>query len=236
MRGRKAASVPKLAELDTTPLHERAYQEIKEALMSGHFHPGQKLTSRTLAKALGISDMPVRSALLRLSAQQALTLTPSGIAKVPNMFKERFAELMALRVVLEGRATEQVADKASKSQLRTIEKLCHELTSAARNEDIARYLTKNKEFKFAIYNIAPNSTLLFLIEILWLQVGPFLTRYAGQFEGKLTGILEIDYHEDAVAALKARASAAARTAIEQDIAEGAKFLLEHAKFEADQPS
>lgn len=233
MRARKAATIPKLAELDTTPLHERAYQEIKEALMSGRFLPGQKLTSRTLAKALGISDMPVRSALLRLSAQQALSLTPSGIATVPNISKERFAELMALRVLLEGRATEQVADKATKSQIRTIEKLCHELTSAARDEDIARYLTKNKEFKFAIYNIAPNPTLLFLIEIMWLQVGPFLTRYAGQFDGTLTGILEIDYHEDAVAALKAKAPSAARIAIERDIAEGARFLLENVEFESE---
>jgi len=233
MTGRKVAAIPKLAELDTTPLHERAYQEIKDALMSGRFLPGQKLTSRTLAKALGISDMPVRSALLRLSAQQALMLTPSGIATVPNMSRERFAELMALRVVLEGRATEQVADKASKQQLRAIEKLCHDLTSAARDEDIARYLMKNKEFKFAIYNIAPNPALLFLIEVMWLQVGPFLTRYAGQFDGTLTGILEIDYHEDAVSALKARAPSVARTAIERDIAEGAKFLLENAEFETD---
>ncbi|RUW66422.1 GntR family transcriptional regulator, partial [Mesorhizobium sp. M2A.F.Ca.ET.067.02.1.1] len=57
-----------LTAVDTVPLHEKVYLELVRALMSGQLQPGQKLTSRKLAKELGTSDMPVRSAFTRLQA------------------------------------------------------------------------------------------------------------------------------------------------------------------------
>ncbi|MGY9050084.1 hypothetical protein P775_14000 [Puniceibacterium antarcticum] len=50
----------------TQPLHEVVYARLRHAIMSGLIAPGRKLTSRKLARELGTSDMPVRSALLRL--------------------------------------------------------------------------------------------------------------------------------------------------------------------------
>ncbi|RWX57881.1 GntR family transcriptional regulator, partial [Mesorhizobium sp. M2A.F.Ca.ET.039.01.1.1] len=47
-----------LTAVDTVPLHEKVYLELVRALMSGQLQPGQKLTSRKLAKELGTSDMP----------------------------------------------------------------------------------------------------------------------------------------------------------------------------------
>ena len=41
MPARQANELP-LSELDATPLHEKVYQEIKDALMSGQFHPGHE--------------------------------------------------------------------------------------------------------------------------------------------------------------------------------------------------
>ncbi len=125
------------------------------------------------------------------------------------------------------------ADAVGEASLQLGEKLLVAGLAAAKDGDISKYLIMNKEFKFAIYEAASNATLLFLIEILWLQVGPFLTRYADQFEGGLSGILEIDHHEEAVAALERGDGAAARAAIEQDIRDGAAYLLEHAVFDGN---
>src|SRR3546814_9744932 len=49
-----------------------AYEALKQALISGHFMPGQKLTLRMLAEALGMSVTPVREAIHRLTAERAL--------------------------------------------------------------------------------------------------------------------------------------------------------------------
>ena len=56
------------------PLHERTYQELKTAIMSGKFMPGEKLTVRGLSEELGVSAMPARAAILRLAAEKALAL------------------------------------------------------------------------------------------------------------------------------------------------------------------
>ena len=56
--------------------------------MSGQLQPGQRLTSRKPAKELGASDMPVRSAAIRLQAPGALSPMPKGNVEVPLISAE----------------------------------------------------------------------------------------------------------------------------------------------------
>ncbi|SMH36730.1 GntR family transcriptional regulator [Mesorhizobium australicum] len=219
-----------LNAVDAVPLHEKVYQEIVKALMSGQFAPGQKLTSRKLAAELGTSDMPVRSALSRLQSLRALSALPNGSMEVPPMTADAFRQLMETRAVLEGAATEAATGLINGNNLRTVRRNCNALTEAARAGDIELYLRLNYEFKFSIYRHCGNDCMIFLIETLWMQVGPFLRSYASTFAGDLSGILEIDYHEEALAALEAKDAARARDAIIRDIREGAAYLLKYAHF------
>ena len=116
-----------LTTIDTVPLHEKVYLELVRALMSGQFHPGQKLTSRKLAKELGTSDMPVRSAFMRLQALRALKLMPNGSMEVPTISAEEFAQLSQTRIILEGAATEMAAARINGNALRTVRRTSAEL-------------------------------------------------------------------------------------------------------------
>ena len=219
-----------LTALDTIPLHEKVYLELVRALMSGQLQPGQKLTSRKLAKELGTSDMPVRSAFMRLQALRALSPMPNGSVEVPTISAERFQQLTDVRTVLEGTATELATKLINGNNLRAIRRHCTELTQAARSGDIDDYLRKNHDFKFSIYRHCGNEQMIFLIETVWMQVGPFLRNLSVGFEDDLAGILGIDYHEEVVAAIEAGDSGRARTAIVRDIDEGASHILSQVKF------
>ncbi|RUW19790.1 GntR family transcriptional regulator, partial [Mesorhizobium sp. M4B.F.Ca.ET.013.02.1.1] len=140
-----------LTAVDTVPLHEKVYLELVRALMSGQLQPGQKLTSRKLAKELGTSDMPVRSAFTRLQALRALSPMPNGSVEVPLISAERFQQLTAVRTILEGTATGLATNRINGNNLRAIRRHCTELTQAARSGDIDDYLRKNHDFKFSIY-------------------------------------------------------------------------------------
>ena len=216
-----------LNTIEVVPLHEKVYREIVKALMSGHFEPGQKLTARKLAKDLGTSDMPVRSALIRLQALRALSALPNGTMEVPLMMTDTFRQLMEARMVLEGAATEMATGIINGNNLRTIRHNSSALTEAARTGDIDLYLQRNYEFKFSIYRYCGNDQIIFMIETLWMQIGPFLRNLAGVFEGDLSGILGIDYHEDALAALEERDARRAKEAIVRDIREGAEYLMKY---------
>ncbi|WP_252192839.1 GntR family transcriptional regulator [Rhizobium sp. CSW-27] len=226
----KASAPIGLGSIETVPLHEIVYQRLNRALMSGQIKPGQKLTSRKLAVELGTSDMPVRAALAKLQALKALEQLQNGSHVLPPMTRTRFGDLTKSRLICEPAATRQAAGLMSKTQLNATRKACHALTQAARDQDIDAYLLHNYEFKFSIYRASGIESLLFLIETLWLQIGPFLRQFSGQFGGDLAGILDIDYHEEVVAALERQEGDAAAALIGRDIAEGADYLLAHARF------
>ena len=212
------------------PMHEQVYRQIVHALMSGHFDPGQKLTYRKVAQQLGTSPMPVRTAFQRLQALRALDVLPNGSVEVPLLTAEGFTSLMEARIAVEGTAAEMAASRLNGNHLRAIRRHCRERTEAARSADLERYLKANFNFKFAIYRNCGNDHLLFLIEALWLQAGPFLRKLVEGTGMSAAEVLDVTWHMEAVDALEAKDGARARIAIAEDIRGAAVHLLEHARF------
>lgn len=90
-------------------LSSDVYAQLRELLITGQMIPGEQISLRTTASALGVSVMPVREAVHRLVAEQALELTPNRALRVPLMTESAFREITRIRVNLEGLATEQAA-------------------------------------------------------------------------------------------------------------------------------
>lgn len=220
-----------LAPVETQRLHEVVYEKLRHALMSGQIASGRKLTSRKLAQELGTSDMPVRSALLRLQALRALDQLGNGSMVLPAMTRDRFADLMTTRLICEPAAARVAANGLDRAGLRQLRQSAFALTAAAEDQDIDAYLLHNHEFKFGIYAACGSPSLLFLIETLWLQVGPFLRQFSGQFGNDLRGILELDYHDEIVKRLEDKDGEGAAELLQRDIAEGYKFLMQNGQFE-----
>jgi DNA-binding GntR family transcriptional regulator len=227
--GRRGSSegVP-LKQVDSTPLHERVYSEIRQALIMGRFEPGQRLTVRWLADALGTSPMPVRAALSRLVAERALAQLGKRNVAVPLVSRESFQDLMETRILLEGHATGRACSNIDPRALQDIRKLGKQLTACVERRNIVEYLEFNQAFKFSIYRHCGSPTLLDLIELLWLQVGPCLRYLASD----IPGLHEINYHDRAIAAIERRQPEKATEAISRDIREGMLFLLQTAQFSA----
>ena len=211
-------NVPKL-ERET--LHDSAYFELKKAIMSGAIRPGATITIRAMAAALGISPMPVREALRRLVAEQALVMLPTRSVSVPLMTSGQFDEICWIRVNLEGRVTEAAAKLISPEELRSMHQ-AHAVMSQLKRQDTAKYLAKNKEFHFLLYRAARMPVALKIIESLWLQVGPHLNLALSEF-GFRAGQ---DHHRELLEALTRRNVKAARGAIESDIADAAGIIRE----------
>src|ERR1022692_5321497 len=67
-----------LKKISWEPLHEIAYRELRRAIMSARYAPGETLTVRATASALGVSPMPVRAAFSRLIAERAVEALGNG--------------------------------------------------------------------------------------------------------------------------------------------------------------
>ncbi|MDR3473297.1 MAG: GntR family transcriptional regulator, partial [Devosia sp.] len=85
-----------------TTIQEAVYQQLRQALMAGNFDPAQTLTSASLAEAFGTSNMPIREALRRLAAENALEVSANGSARVPQVSVARLDDLARARIAVEG--------------------------------------------------------------------------------------------------------------------------------------
>jgi DNA-binding GntR family transcriptional regulator len=206
-----------VSKLERETLHDRAYLELKKAIMSGAIRPGATITIRAMATALGTSPMPVREALRRLVAERALEMLPTRSVTLPLMTAERFDEISRLRIALEGLAAEAGAQHLTRDALRRLQQAHAEMN---RMKNVGEYLAKNQEFHFTLYQAAGMPVALQMIESLWLQAGPLLNLAIGEygFEGAQ------DHHRELLDQLAKHNAKGARSAIEADITDAARII------------
>jgi len=209
-----------LARLERETLHERVYEEVKKAIMGGSIAPGQPMTIRALAEALGTSVMPVREALRRLVAERALELLPNRSVSLPVMTADKFEEIYRIRVALEGLMAEMAAKFITPDELHRMGRLNDEMIAKLR-QGTKRYLAANQEFHFQLYQAARMPLAMAIVETLWLQIGPLLHHVKTDFGAPDF----LNHHEAMLKAMAKRDGPKARAAIEADITEAAQTIL-----------
>ena len=208
----------RVSPVDVSTLQERVYLELRSALFRGRFAPGETLSIRTLARALGTSEMPVREALQRLTAEKVLQQVPGRSVQVTPTTRERHDELTRIRIVVEGLATKRAAPHADAMLILQLKKFTFEMGEAASAKDWLRALQSNHEFHFAIYRAAKSAQLFEIIESLWLRTGPFLAAaYRGPQKPEEMFLRGMQVHERVVAALDGRDGKAAMQGVMLDI-------------------
>ena len=214
----------RMDRLQHATLSERVYGDLRELLMAGQVAPGEKLNPRAIAAALGTSAMPVREALRRLMAEQAVEFLPNTAIRVPLMTAFRFREIRAIRVALEGMATEAAAAAITPAELAAARGHAQAFLDAP-DEAPDRIVRANKDLHFAVYRAARMPTLLQMIEALWTQVGPVINLDIRSGSDRITQRVARRHHEAMLAALAAHDGAAARAALVADIDGAADFIL-----------
>ncbi len=208
--------------MNDIPLHEQVILHLKKALMQGRFLPGQKLTLRALAEELGTSIAPVREAVGRLAALDALRVYPKRFILVPTLTAEKYFEFVEVRKLLEGHATVRACKKMSDEDIREVVELNKRIKAFAKQGYMDQAMEENQRFHFKIYRGANSTVLLENIEHIWLRVGPTIHQilsHKSSYVGKNHPML-VSEHTPLINALKARDSVAALKAM--------SFIIDHA--------
>ena len=202
-------------------LAEKVYARLRSALVGGRLAPGQRLVHRQLAAELGVSPTPVREALLRLVSDGALELDARGIAGVPRLSRDRYAEIMELRAELEGRAAARAALLATPDEVATLRAIHGRLMEGRTGDDGATVLAENERFHFGVIALARMPVLQRVVESLWTQSGPTLNLLLAVPRPVWR---QGHPHEDLLRALEAHDADAARAAVERDLRDYARIV------------
>lgn len=208
-------------------LQERVYRELKTAIMRGHFAPGRSLTIRAIAAALGTSPMPVREALRQLFIERAIDTLPNRSFGTPLLTRERFSDLLNIRIEVEGYAITKATGRIGEDVIAELDAIELEMFGAEGSGDRQRYIALNHAFHFMIYRASGSEVLIPLIETLWLQVGPYIPNV---FAEGTRSAMPHSFHKGIITALRARDGREARKMLVADITTAAKIIQRSAKF------
>ncbi|WP_125910530.1 GntR family transcriptional regulator [Burkholderia singularis] len=222
---------PALKVIEQETMADKVYQQLREALMSGRFAPGQALSLRGVAQAVGSSTMPVRAALTRLRAERALVDGPNRALVVPPMTTGMLGELRDVRIALEGCVAERAAARMTDAQIAGTRRLCETMQTHAEAGRTRAYLQSNFAFHSAIYAHGASESTLAIIQNLWMRIGPFLNMVALDIPHMRRSM---DAHRTIVDALERRDGAGVRAGIALDIGHAAHDLA--ASLTAEQAS
>lgn len=216
-------------------LGDRVTWELQALLIAGRLVPGEKLSLRKVADALGVSMMPVREAMSRLAADGALEILPGKAVRVPVLTLGQFRELTRLRLVIEGFATEEAARKVTGDRIDDISRAEAAFRDAASREppDSAAAVACNRDLHFAVYDCARMPALTEIIERLWLKAGPILNLDMRSEPARLKGGSAMLAHGELLAALRRRDPEAARRALEADIVAAAQHIEDTGRLRPD---
>jgi DNA-binding GntR family transcriptional regulator len=213
--------MPSLSPVARDTLQEQVYNKLRHALMSGHFIPGQSITLRATAEALGTSPMPVRDALRRLEIEHALVARSNRTLGVPEMTYASLTELREVRMALEGLAAEKAAALISPEEITVVEGHYQGMAAAASAGSPADYMRANWSFHAAIYRASRSQLLVSLIEPTWMRIGPYVRLMLPDRKSLLDSL---GNHLRALQSLQRRDGEGARQAIQRDIFESAEGL------------
>lgn len=211
---------PRLQNFDpdaTEPADKQVYKIVRQSLMAGTVLPGGKLSTRSLAEALGVSPMPVREALKRLEADGILESRAKSAFYVHDLSRAEFREVLKVRLRLEGLAAREASKHFDAEKLRHARTLDNRIHTSA---SAAQYLERNFRFHFYIYQLAEMPMTLTLIENMWLRIGPALNKVFSKVRPEET----YEAHAHLLAALAKRDPDEAERALHRDLEEAAEII------------
>lgn len=150
------------------------YASIKQKLMRGEMEPGERLKLGPLVQEFGISQTPVREALLQMVSERILLGQQGRPIQVPVLTLEELTEIRAIRLNLEVMATRAAVPRIQKKTITTMANIHRKMMNAKAFSDRSKTLQLNYDFHFELYQSSQMPVLLGLLESLWARTGPSL--------------------------------------------------------------
>ncbi len=104
-------------------VRSRAARELRDRVLTGRLRPGDRLDLDQVAAEFGTSRTPVRDALLELSYEGLVTVTPRSAITVVGMTPEDAVDNFAVLAALAGKAAEWATSRITPAQLDELHRL-----------------------------------------------------------------------------------------------------------------
>jgi DNA-binding GntR family transcriptional regulator len=202
------------------------YALIRQAITSGRFVPGQRLSERELAVQYGVSRTPIREAFRHLIQEGLVVYKPNSGYRIIPLSEELARNILVVRETLESMATRLAAQRDPKGTAETMVKTITKARRAYREGQLSELIAANQSFHQALVESSGNSVLKAMYRTLQGYIGLMMSVSLSWPRRPLETIRE---HGEIIRALKSGNPDAAEKAIRRHVRNAYEGVLRNVK-------
>ena len=160
-------------EMHTPPAKSKAelsYDWIRERIRARDFEPGYRLVLSQIADELDVSVVPVREAIRQLEAEGLVTYEHNVGARVSELNRRSYYELMESVAVLEAATTALSAPLLEDVALQRAHALNEDMRVLLTDFDPVEFTRLNQEFHQTLFSACPNQRLVSLVHLSLIHI------------------------------------------------------------------
>ncbi|WP_091999417.1 GntR family transcriptional regulator [Paraburkholderia lycopersici] len=173
--------------LQQVNLRDQALAVLKYRLISGDLAPGEIYSAAALASELGVSNSPVREAMLTLVNEGLMeTVKNRGFRVVPLRDEER-RNIYELRKLIEVPSMAKLASMKDEvnAHREHFEQLAADIVKAAHEKNVVAFVEADRNFHIGLLSLLKNEQLTSIVENLRNQTRRYGLKVLSSQEGEL---------------------------------------------------
>jgi DNA-binding GntR family transcriptional regulator len=200
------------APIEHQTLEELAYRHIRRALVDGQLAPGQRIVASAVARAAGISRIPVMQALRRLESEGFVRINPHKDVVVASLSSEEFRERFLLMAALEALCLREAEGKVAPAFLKRLRAVQDAIVAARAAGNTAGAVAADSDFHRLLWEVSGLKHVVQVLQNVWDR-GEY---YRVIMHARRGGFAEesIAEHEEIIRALEAGDASRAARAVE----------------------
>lgn len=150
-------------------------ESVRSAIYAGRFKPGDAIREMQIARELRVSQTTVREALLQLEHAGLVTREPNRGTRITILSEQEIRERVELRIVLEGTAAVEAAQRMATSELAELENRKRQLATAIRRNQYYEAAQLDLAFHRILWRASGNHTLVRMLDDLTAPLFAFVS-------------------------------------------------------------
>lgn len=206
-------------------LSDAVVDRIRAAIWSGVYAPGDRLVERRLAHEFGISHIPLREALARLTEEGLVEKLPRRGARVASLTPRMLEEVSSLRVVLEQFVVRRLKDRFTDEAHAALQEIVDRMIEAAEKHDLVRVHELDQQFHQRLWEQTDHALLVELAAQMRSRTSHFY-RAAAASLGPDEVRRHADSHQQLLDVIASGDRRAAERAMQQHVEQAAQRIAD----------
>jgi GntR family transcriptional regulator, trigonelline degradation regulator len=180
-------------------VRERAFEEVRNAIISGELAPGTRLIERELCAAMGISRASVREMVRLLQAERLIDVEPRRGPTVATLSRKQAAEIYEIRGMMESLLIQRFTEHASDADIEALLEIFAQVKAAAADAAPKRIVALMLRFNEHLMTVARHEIACEILDGLNARISSLRLRAMSKPGRTETSLGELRAVLDAVA-------------------------------------